>query len=917
MVARREDEPVRLSLLAAALAAAVPAGALARNAPPGTAHRGTILVSNFEDGLAGWWTNDRVRFENRNSGPTPLISIALSDQAHSGKHSLEIDFHPGNGWANAAINPQDVGDLWADARVDEIRLWLKGDGSSKPVRIGLQCWKDDLRSPCMFETPVSLRDTAWHEVVIPLSKLQATLPNTPLRLRSLISLQVDGSGELAPARLWIDDVRVAAARGEGARYAAGPLDAQVQRRPPAHGLPRLGNWAYPGSDPDALRKCLALGIGFSSNEDASLRQQSVFIHGIVTNESTGRPSGADLIAGLGLTDADMDQDAQGRRTGEGVESAVFHPSALTRFREFVRRKVRSRRNAPWVSSFMLSSPISMYGEAHYPASTAGQYAVFSRPAKTNFRNWLKRVYRGDLQAVAHAWGRPIGAWDEILPPDGQIADASGIDRRRWWSDFIHWYVDWLDTITRDSIAAARSETGKPIATMLGGPKIGLSQGIQLGNIGPMVRMLGAKPPAFFSDTDSQTLFSCRYSRAACSQYGVELMVEHVGPPYLTPFHQYDMALNVLACGADHAHLATLGELFDPNHWFSRLWTDLAPIVLKYRTGYVKSDAAMFHSYVTSWYRPSRSNGDCVSLYDSTNTLWFWNRGYPSWGRALGSPDIVDDAMVEDGGLAGRKLLVVPNSGVTVTTRKALDAIRSWVRSGGSLVAFGPGALAFTVEENRSVTATPGLGGLIPQAELTKALASHKIGDRAKLERRVGAGRVTLYLTPADPAIPGASGRPFVHEAMDLLSVQAKAAGVRIWCRASPGYDANLMYCGRDRISHRHLFALDMTEKDRPAPQWPQFWSNRTFDLSFNPSLSGDAELVSFTDSFSSCRGGKAAFDARTRTLKIRFRLPGKLTIRLGTLASVSASTSKPSERPFKLVSGETRERSSTNTKRGP
>ena len=55
---------------------------------------------------------------------------------------------------------------------------------------------------------------------------------------------------------------------------------------------------------------------------------------------------------------------------------------------------------------------------------------------------------------------------------------------------------------------------------------------------------------------------------------------------------------------------------------------IAVLAIRYRTGYVKSEAAMFHSYMTSWYRPDRSNADCVRLYDGTNTLWFPEQGSP-------------------------------------------------------------------------------------------------------------------------------------------------------------------------------------------------------------------------------------------------------------------------------------------------
>jgi len=828
----------------------------------------TFIVSDFERGAAGWVTNDAVKYSGA-SQDTPLVSVALSQEAHSGTGSLEVSFHPGAGWAGAYIPLATVCDEWADAGVDEIAFWMKGDGQEKSVAVDIQAWSDQ-HVPAFFGVPVSLQDTAWHEVAIPLARFQATNPTTPLRLPSLHAFQLDSAGDIGPAKLWVDDIVARNAHGQGAAFAVGPLDERLRTLPPARGLPRLGMWGFPPLTPEGLAMGRKLGLQFGSNGETRLQQELAFVQGLASNDCPGRP-GPEAFADLGLTDEDMDQDAQGRRTGEGVESAVFSPEVLDRFCTYVGDRVRARKDARQVCSFMLSSPISMYGEVHYAASSAGQYAVFSRPAKANYRAWLQAQYHGDLDALSRAWGERVAGWDTTVPPEGPIG-AAGIDTRTAWSDFMHWYNWWLEEVTRRSLAAARAETDKPLAVMMGGPKIGLSQGIALGNIGPIVRMLGQTKPSFFSDTDSQTLFSCRYSSAACSQYGVSLMLEHVGPPYLHRFHQYDMALNVLASGADAAHLAQTGQLYDPKHWFGPTWLELAPLVLRYRTEHVKSDAAMFHSYMTSWYRPERSNGDCVRLYDGTNTLWYPESGYPSWGRALGSPDVVDDAMIEDGGLAGRKLLVIPNSSVTVTSRRAVDALRKWVTDGGTLVGFGEGCLAYTIEADRSVHATPGLAGLLsPQS--SKNVAS---GPAARVEARVGLGRAVLYRTPA------ADG-PFLHAAMGLLEAEAGRAGVRRWCRADPEHRANLMYAGRDSSSGRHLFVADFTRSVRNDPPDAEvdFWTDRTFHFSFNPALSGEAELVGLTNSFESCQGGEAGLDPVSHILTVRFQLPGKLTLVFG------------------------------------
>jgi hypothetical protein len=643
-------------------------------------------------------------------------------------------------------------------------------------------------------------------------------------------------------------------------------------------LPRLGNWIWPGSDKEKLAKLLALGVGFTSTYDLDPAVgKSLYEAGMVTNLCPNRPSGKELIAGLGLTAEDMDQDSEGHRTGEGIESAVFHEAVPERFRKYLIEKIRPVVKEPWVASVLISSPISMYGEVHYAASTTGKYAVFGRPAKANFRKWLKGAYHDDLAALSHAWGQDIKSWDEIVPPEGPKAEPGAIDTRQYWSDFIHWYNWWLDEITWRSLVTARQETDKPIAAMIGGPGVGFNQGISLGNYGPVIRMLGKLRPAFFNGTDGETLFSVRYARTACSQYGVEQMVEHIGPPYLTLFHQYDMVLNVLACGADHVHLAHLGELFDDKHWFSHTWKDLAPLVLRYRTAYRKSDAAMFHSYMTSWYRPDHSNADSVKLYDTTNTLWTTESGYPSWGRALGSPDVVDDAMVEDGGLKGRKLLVIANSSVTVTSRKAVEAIKKWVASGGTLVGFGEGCLAYTVEADRSLKATPGMAELISAARIDAA----KRDGVAKIEQKVGKGRIVLFLKPADPELKDASGKRFVDDMMPVLRAEADRCRVRRWCNADDEYKANLLYCGKDLNSGRHLFTADLIRSAKNMAPAPVFYTDRSFDFTFDPSLTGEAELVAFTDSFESCQGGKAEFDPAAHILIVRFKLPGKLTLKFG------------------------------------
>jgi len=141
---------------------------------------------------------------------------------------------------------------------------------------------------------------------------------------------------------------------------------------------------------------------------------------------------------------------------------------------------------------------------------------------------------------------------------------------------------------------------------------------------------------------------------------------------------------------------------------------------------------------------------------------------------------------------------------------------------------------------------------------------------------VGRGRAVLYRTPT---VDG----PFLHEAMAILDAEADRAGVRRWCRADAQHSVNLMYAGRDKLSGRHLFICDFTRSvlREPPEAEVDFWTDRGFEFTFDPTLEGDAELVGLTSSFPACQGGEASFDPATHILRIRFRLPGVVKLSFG------------------------------------
>lgn len=844
-----------------------------------------LNVSNFEEGFLGWDINVTPP-AGAPASKSPLVSLSLANEAHTGQHSLQVTFHPGQGRAAARFKAIPMANLWASAQIDELVFWIKGDGSDKEIQFVLNAFPGNWSEPTPFTFPLSLKETNWHEVVIPLTRLQASVPDKALCLKGLFTLELARTDGAAQAQVWIDDLVARGAHGEGKQFAVSPLDNVMAGVKPPASRPRLSLWGAPirwGATPGEAR---AYGLDFySSSLDCPLVGQKEYLEGIITYAVPERPATDGLLSGLGLTAQDYDQDAQGKGLNEGIQSSIFHPAVVERYCQYMAAAVRGLTDDPWIESFAFLSPISMYGEAHYSPSIGGKYAVYSRPALKNFQGWMKRQYRDDLASIARAWGEPLKDWNEVVPPDGPKAVSDGIDTRRSWSDFMHWYNAWYEEVHERMLVVARRETPRPLGLLLGGPQVGAWQGISLGNIGPVTKILSRHKPNLFHPTDGETLFSVKYARTACAQYRIQAMTtENVGDPDIQIYHQFNIMFNVLAGAVDRFNICGGDRLFLTNKKdepFGQTWRAVGPVLQRYRTTYRKSDAAFFHSYLTSWFRPNRSNMDTLDLYDKTNRFLYdlndmtrkKDKNYPSWGRALGGPDVVDDVMIEDGGLAGRKLLVIPNSSVTVTSRKAVEAIRAWVKAGGTLIGFGPGCLAWTLEPDRTLKSTPSMDGMVSD----EASAKTRTGEAGltKTETKLGQGRVIIYATPADPV----HQKDFTEKMLPVLAEEARQAGVRSDCHAESNgaltEDINLLYCGPDLRSGCHLFVVDLMQQGMPELK---FWSGRTFDLVFDPALKGEAELVGATDNFKSCEGGEAEYDQKTRILTVRFKLPTRLTL---------------------------------------
>jgi len=641
----------------------------------------------------------------------------------------------------------------------------------------------------------------------------------------------------------------------------------------------LGSWGYPDiGDARVSEQVAAMGFDTFSHGGGAVKRGALAERGLRTNCCPGRPDAGALLKGLGLKRADLDQKSDGELAGEGVNISSFHPTVLRRFIKHIGDFIKQNAGDENIRTYMLSSPISLYGESHYTISLDGGHMVFSRPAVSRYRAFIKTRYK-TVRALNEAYGTKYRSFDQVRPPEGpEDTEGAGLDLRREWSDFVVWYNKWMDLMNGRSLDAARKYTDKPLGLMLGGPKVGFIQGIACGHTGPVVKSITKRGAGFLSDTDSQTLFSVRYSRAACRLYGADLQIEHTGPPYLEPFHQYNTFINTLAGGPEILHLAHRGELFEEGNWFRDIYTRLTPVLKRYRTRPPVNEIAFFHSYITAMFRPDSSNADVVSVYDRTNKIWFPTRRGASFARALGNPETVDDVMLEDGALAGRKLLIIPNTSVTVTTAKAMDAIRKWVEGGGVLLCFGDGCLAYEVGRDGALRASPGARGLRAAPENPQ---TDRGGDKKVSVKRLCAGKAIWSPDAIKPFDTDST-----KSALALTTGLMNELGIGPAASVMGSDEINLIDCGADAVSGTHIFALDCITQVHPDVKGARFAYDKSYTLLFAAPLEGPAEILGITDAGGVyCKDADVRYERGGLVFTLRFKMPCEITLTFGGDAS--------------------------------
>lgn len=199
---------------------AVPAALVLVGALPLTqtaAVAATILIDDFEEGVAKWTANDKTKGNNA-SAPAMLVNVVgvppEPNGARGSKGAALFTFKAAKAsWATASIVVD--GKAWANAGAQSLTFWLNAGGETKGFDVILRGRSYDKNGAVIDEKfvlngnkKVELDRRAWRLVTIPLSEFRSERGTLPGRLSSLYLLQFAQLNDWDARFFMVDDIKV-------------------------------------------------------------------------------------------------------------------------------------------------------------------------------------------------------------------------------------------------------------------------------------------------------------------------------------------------------------------------------------------------------------------------------------------------------------------------------------------------------------------------------------------------------------------------------------------------------------------------------------------------------------------------------------------------------------------------------------
>lgn len=334
------------------------------------------------------------------------------------------------------------------------------------------------------------------------------------------------------------------------------------------------------------------------------------------------------------------------------------------------------------------------------------YSGYSPSGQRSFRDYLKRVYQGNIAALNHAWGMQFRDWEQAPQPKPHRAVPNAtFDGRPEWLDFNRWRTDRLTDAVAEMAQTSREVTQRPLEVLI---SFAQTKGAAGPAVGELAKRFSQFTPVYFHCTDGHSAAAVRYLDSVRRFYKIPTyLVENDGDRFL--YHStLKLVMNGLMGGADRIDYCAVYNLGVHRQGDYRAYPNdvyyLLREVERLTSGLEMerpaTQSALLNSTFSRYVRaPYYHNLDVQGVYDEVLNQ---TRSIAGWGTALGYPDVIDEQMIADGRLQGLKLLIIPNTSFTVVPEPVMAQIRAWVREGGWLVVTGTGALLHQLKADHSV-----------------------------------------------------------------------------------------------------------------------------------------------------------------------------------------------------------------------
>ncbi|MBI2302197.1 MAG: family 14 glycosylhydrolase [Armatimonadetes bacterium] len=291
------------------------------------------------------------------------------------------------------------------------------------------------------------------------------------------------------------------------------------------------------------------------------------------------------------------------------------------------------------------------------------------PARADFRQAARAKY-GDLAKLNAAWGTTFASFDVVdYPPcayKNEDVTATPQSRRRWL-DFVAWYFDSMTHFTAEVCRLAHERLpGTRLVLPVGGGEEAVVYAQDNSAIPKAVKPYGVE---IRSTHGGYLPFAQNYAsmlrriNTACKVYGLRYWSEP--PGNITPDGEVARIMEEVSCGS-----------YGYWDWGSN------PVAA----------ADVFREY-KAFLTQEQPVVDVALFFPSTDHRLHPTVGYPGRFHAIGAAlrdvmdyDILDERLIEDGGLARYRVLVWLEG--TYIEAPVMAKLTDWVRGGGVLVKLG-------------------------------------------------------------------------------------------------------------------------------------------------------------------------------------------------------------------------------------